>query len=360
MCDNPPVESGMFKCLSLPYRKDGLPQQLANEYETMKRFDKTLRTDQPERNFIKEHPPYRKTNSDFFKHSRCTRKFFYDASRIPPRKDKYSGEYNPFGLDHPIIACSAPLPETLFAFWAMVYQTSVETNEGRKALIVMVTDLEEYKNGERKEKATQYWPDDTPLHLPSLEDKLKGTEIQSIEVKLENTQIIAGEIQEKDPYIMERTLRVVIHKEQSQSEEMIVTQLHVMNWVDNDVVDAHVLLRLTCRMMQFTKSLTTEERYHFAPIVHCSMGVGRSSAVVLAYSFLFTVLKKSNEKFEFSEEVLKDQIDEYISYLRSYRGCFVPDCQFTLLALETIRILLGYEHFIDPKLKPLEREKVDE
>jgi protein tyrosine phosphatase len=137
----------------------------------------------------------------------------------------------------------------------------------------------------------------------------------------------------------------------------MVTQLHVMNWVDNDVVDPRILLDLACRMMQFTKTLSTEERHSFAPVVHCSMGVGRSSAVVLAYSFLFTVLKKDNALTNYDWKKLKTEIDSYISHLRRYRGCFVPDCQFTLLALETIRILLGYKYPIDLKLKAITIEK---
>jgi protein tyrosine phosphatase len=213
MCDEPGVKSNMFKSLSEKLQMEMLTNALVNEYDEMKKKDKEERTIQPKENFICKHPPYRKTNSDFFQHSLCTKGFFYDASRIPPRND------NPFGLDHPIIACSAPYPNTLFAFWAMVYQNSVRTSEGNKALIAMVTNLNEAKNDMEKgcvlkDKATQYWPyniNDTMIYK-STEQEFNGARIQSIEVTLVSEKIISEypKRYDIDPFIFERTIHVIV------------------------------------------------------------------------------------------------------------------------------------------------------
>nr|XP_047123425.1 receptor-type tyrosine-protein phosphatase F isoform X5 [Hydra vulgaris] len=190
----------------------------------------------------------------------------YDTTRVvlhvidnDPSSDYINANYvEGFESDYEYIATQGPLPETVFDFWRMVWETDSMT-------IVMLTRLEE----KGRVKCAQYWPETGCLSVKDI-------------------VITTTEINEFSDHVI-RTFHVT---RTGQAVERLVKQFHFTAWPDFGVPNDPSTLLSFIRKVNKWKENNIVQR----AIVHCSAGVGRTGT----YITIDTQIKQIKKKQEIS------------------------------------------------------------
>ncbi|XP_065657512.1 tyrosine-protein phosphatase Lar isoform X12 [Hydra vulgaris] len=190
----------------------------------------------------------------------------YDTTRVvlhvidnDPSSDYINANYvEGFESDYEYIATQGPLPETVFDFWRMVWETDSMT-------IVMLTRLEE----KGRVKCAQYWPETGCLSVKDI-------------------VITTTEINEFSDHVV-RQFHVT---RTGQAVERLVKQFHFTAWPDFGVPNDPSTLLSFIRKVNKWKENNIVQR----AIVHCSAGVGRTGT----YITIDTQIKQIKKKQEIS------------------------------------------------------------
>lgn len=202
----------------------------------------------------------------------------------------------------PFISCQAPIQETIGDHLTMLY----EQTHGEKGLTVMVTN---FREGE-SEKSVRYWPE--------LGETWEYPELGGLKITFSHEQ-------ETYP-IVRRTFQL---KRDGKTKTII--QLQLLDWPDKDVVKPEILSQLLDAMEKEWKGC--EEGT--PAVVHCSLGIGRSSATIMAYG----LWQRAKRLVEVGEEVHFD-VCETIRNLKKQRRFMIPDIKQGKLAWDTVRYKL--------------------
>eukprot|EP01116_Phalansterium_solitarium_P019746 TRINITY_DN5627_c0_g1_i1.p1 TRINITY_DN5627_c0_g1~~TRINITY_DN5627_c0_g1_i1.p1 ORF type:complete len:528 (+),score=47.60 TRINITY_DN5627_c0_g1_i1:76-1584(+) len=149
------------------------------------------------------------------------------------------------------IACQAPLPETFFAFWRMIWNENC-------AVICMLTKLVEAG----KLKADRYWPaadGDVQHH---------GSGADLIAIRLKSTVRLSDDI----------SLRYLQLEHHSELRE--VAQIHYTEWPDFGVPCSTDRIREVIRLIERHKDRAESFSLRGPIVAHCSAGIGRSGALL--------------------------------------------------------------------------------
>lgn len=154
------------------------------------------------------------------------------------------------------IATQGPLPETVFDFWRMIWESETTT-------IVMLTRLEE----KGRVKCAQYWPNNGNLALKDI--LITNTDIQDF------------------PDHVVRTFHVT---RTGQAIERNIRQFHFIAWPDFGVPDDPTALLAFIRKVNNWREMTPSG----PAVIHCSAGVGRTGTYITIDSQINS-LKAKNE-----------------------------------------------------------------
>jgi len=187
----------------------------------------------------------------------------YDSSRVPlsvldndPNSDYINANYiEGFESKKEYIATQGPLPETVFDFWRMVWETDSTT-------VVMLTKLEE----KGRAKCAQYWPDTGSLSLKDI--VITATEVHDFP---------------------DHTVRSFHMTRTGQAVERVVKQFHFTAWPDFGVPDD------PSSILSFIRKVNNWKSTSLGPlIIHCSAGVGRTGTYITIDTQIKNIKKKND------------------------------------------------------------------
>jgi protein tyrosine phosphatase/predicted kinase len=209
-----------------------------------------------------------------------------------------------------MIAAQAPMPDTITRFWSMV----VESNSN---IIVMLTNLEERRNQEKKIKCTRYWPEKIGETL-----FLEGYG----QVSLLSSEHILNEGGEE---LWHSTLQI-----KAGGIERTINHYWLKGWEDGKGLKSLKLQdALIEQMYQNVKNNPGSP-----PIIHCTSGVGRTGTIIGSYLAKHLLVWSQNKKTLACEESLPFAITLYLRHQRSH-------------LLHTLDQYVGFHRFIQT-LKP--------
>ena len=170
------------------------------------------------------------------------------------------------------IATQAPLEESTYEFWSMIWENNVE-------IIVMLVNLDEGRN-----KVSKYWSD-TSVH------------------KNEDIEITVRDIQETY-YGFKRIICI-----KKNMEERTITHYNYNIWED---------MKTTCpkTLFKFIKDIQDVNNKKSPMVVHCSAGIGRTGCLMLIDSMLWQYKEDKNNV---------PSIHETLLHLRKHRASLVAN-----------------------------------
>jgi protein tyrosine phosphatase len=195
------------------------------------------------------------------------------------------------------IVTQAPMPETITAFWLMVW-------EQKCSVIVNLT--RRFEKG--KEKCAQYWPQH---HGEEEEEEEDNPELYTGDVR-----IVLVDTKGCGDLIV-RTFEIYYRES---DEKRVVTQLHYREWPDFGLPASTAAMREVVRL---TDVYNTNGQ---PPIIHCTAGIGRAGTFVALH-----VLSRKLDRSD-PEELLEWDISASLLRLRTFRlGLVQTSDQFAFL-----------------------------
>lgn len=244
-------------------------------------------------------------NQDLNRHKDCVP---FDHNRIILSSGRYiSASLISNVSTQSFIASQGPTENTKGDFWRMFFEKA----DSGQGLVVMVTNTVE----KGIVKCPQYWPN----------------EDQTLEFEEEKLSVEA--MGEKEIYRSPNGRPIVLRKftVTLNGEKRQIDQLQFLNWPDKGCIDPSELKELVLAMVPYQGK---------DPItVHCSRGIGRSSAVILA-STIFESGKKQAENKDFIDL----DIFTLVSKLKKERRYLIPAQDQGELAIETGYQLLASDN----------------
>jgi len=213
------------------------------------------------------------------------------------------------------ICCQAPLPNTFYDFWRMIWQYKCP-------VIVMLTKLEE-KN---RRKAHAYWPTnvgetrrfcDITVTLRSLKTPMANIVLRIIEVKRDPASSFLSSNQSSSHSSIDSSMSgsdsdspPLFASTSSSPPPMptmpapgsthIVSHLHYTEWPDFGIPNSTEVMR------ELIKELDIRKKTPKDPIVvHCSAGIGRAGTFLAIHISLQKHLTNPNLKISVKDTVLK-------------------------------------------------------
>jgi protein tyrosine phosphatase len=247
------------------------------------------------------------------------------------------------------IASQAPKPDTIEAFWRMIWDQNV-------SVVVMLTNLEEHG----RVKAHQYWPStgtkrygDISLTVVDSSEK-KDYHLRNFTIKKGGGplhQTVAARPQSES-----------LRDKTASGEKRRITQYHFSSWPDHGVPENPDPL---LEMMDDVEKEHLEVLKTGSPsplLVHCSAGIGRTGTYIVVHS----VSQKLREEGIDSMEDLS--LQPILSRMRDQRPGFVQQrAQYMFCYKAIFKKITGKDTAIgnaavplDPNSKALEEEPIAE
>lgn len=203
---------------------------------------------------------------------------------------------------HRYIAAQGPRRTTFQEFWHMVWAENAK-------VIVSVTNETERMGDRIRMKFERFWPD-------------KGNEVYgSFKVRHLNSELIETWNDGRREHILRRQLEL-IHRNESRE----ITQLHMMNWLDDKIIHPESLYILAQHVDTVKQDGTI--------VVHCAAGVGRTGTFIAYHSLYHDLMNQLN-----SGELIEIDVAERVQTMRNLRwGAVVAHSKQYALVIETLRI----------------------
>jgi protein tyrosine phosphatase len=216
----------------------------------------------------------------------------YDSSRVTISSD--DDDYvNASYIRTPhrtYIATQAPLPNTVSAFWKMMWENIQGTKEDTVSTIIMLTQCVEGA----VEKCTRYWP----------------RAVQHLEIPYNSSTLKVYLLEQENIESADCTINTIALCLDS-GPKFTVKHMLYNGWRD---------MSIPLSTKTFLDYFTLYREFHTseaAPVIHCSAGIGRTG-VFIALDYLFEKVPTMTV-----EEVLKDPVFEIVDEMRKGRMSMV-------------------------------------
>jgi protein-tyrosine phosphatase len=203
---------------------------------------------------------------------------------------------------HRYIAAQGPRRSTFSDFWHMVW-------EEEASVIVSVTNETERMGDRIRMKFERFWPD-------------AGVgKYGPFRVQHHDTQIIETWEDGRRERILRRLLEI-----SHGNDRRPITQLHMENWLDDNIIHAESLVSLAQHVDQHKNG---------SPIVvHCAAGVGRTGTFIAFHSLYHDLLQKLTSGMPIDLDIA-----ERVQKMRSLRwGAVVAHSKQYALVIEALRL----------------------
>ncbi|MCQ2820114.1 MAG: tyrosine-protein phosphatase [archaeon] len=240
----------------------------------------------------------------------------YEYNIVTSNGQKYTGEENylnasyingPFieeGDLNMFIAAQAPLPDSLFSFWAVVRGYQVP-------LIIMLANV----NEEGRSKCEVYWP--TELNS----EKVVTNGEFSISIVLTSVTEATNEGFIRRKFLLDGCVEV--------------EQIQIINWPDHSTPPDIEFDTVQFAIDSINTSLAAAERRPI--LIHCSAGVGRTGTFIGIYNIIRCLQRFKDEKNKLPADKGKDihpsfNVFNVVRKLREQRYSMVSDaCQYKFI-----------------------------
>jgi protein tyrosine phosphatase len=211
------------------------------------------------------------------------------------------------------IATQGPLKNTIDDFWNMIFDNNVP-------MIVMLTKL---KDSNGSEKCAKYWPNVVGNKIYTEDDRLVIT--LDLEEQIHNGNMVKREFTIKN---------------QKSTIIKTVTQIHLVSWPDQGVLDScdmFIELTKSTDLTDFTKNLDVVDNVKHHPIVvHCSAGVGRTGVYIVIQNVLQKLIADVKKSSTPKETEIAIDVPSILLRLREQRSHCVQTLEQYIFCYKTI------------------------